>query len=354
MREYELEVLEQYDIDVMSTRKIRGAFFCETNEGTMVLKEAAVSEKRALLLYALLRRLESEGYPNVDIPVLNKEKELVSIFRGQSRYMLKKWYTGRECDVRREADVLDACRNLARLHKIMRWKDGDAATGRDGEHQPAAGHYQEEPLRPPVGRHLRQEVLCHNRELKKVRNYIRNKVNKGEFEYLFLKYFENMYQLAARVTKRLEDSGYEKLYQESLERGLLVHGDYNYHNVLILPGNPEGAGMATTNFEHFRTDVQALDLYYFLRKVMEKHKWKESLGRAMLEAYAGVRPLEPEELEVIALKTAYPEKFWKTANTYYHSNKAWIPEKSVEKLQTAVLQTEEKLQFLQKIFTFFL
>lgn len=334
MREYELEVLEQYDIDVMSTRKIRGAFFCETNEGTMVLKEAAVSEKRALLLYALLCRLESEGYPNVDVPVLNKEKELVSIFRGQSRYMLKKWYAGRECDVRREADVLDACRNLASLHKIMRWKDG------------------EEVLRPPVGRHLRKEVLCHNRELKKVRNYIRNKVNKGEFEYLFLKYFENMYQLAARVTKRLEDSGYEKLYQGSLERGLLVHGDYNYHNVLILPGDPEGAGMATTNFEHFRIDVQALDLYYFMRKVMEKHKWKESLGRAMLEAYAGVRPLEPEELEVIALKTAYPEKFWKTANTYYHSNKAWIPEKSVEKLQTAVWQTEEKIQFLQKIFTF--
>ena len=78
----------------------------------------------------------------------------------------------------------------------------------------------------------------------------------------------------------------------------------------------------------------------------------ESLGRAMLEAYAEIRPFSPGELEVIALKTAYPEKFWKTANSYYHSNKAWIPEKSVEKLQTAVLQTEEKIRFIQKIFAF--
>lgn len=338
MREYELEVLEQYDIEVMSTRKIRGAFFCETNEGTMVLKEAAFSEKRALLLYTLLCHLESEGYPDVDIPVLNREKDLLSTFRGQSGYMLKKWYIGRECDVRRETDVLEACRNLARLHRIMRWQE-------------EGSQVQEDALRPPVGRHLKQEFLCHNRELKKVRNYIRNKVNKGEFEYLFLKYFENMYQLAAKVTKRLGDSGYERLYQDSLAQGLLVHGDYNYHNVLMLP---ETGGSATTNFEHFRIDVQALDLYYFLRKVMEKHKWKESLGRAMLEAYAEVRPLKPEELEVIALKASYPEKFWKTANTYYHSNKAWIPEKSVEKLQTAVLQTEEKIQFLQKIFRFIL
>lgn len=366
MREYELEVLEQYDIEVMSTRKIRGAFFCETNEGTMVLKEAAVSEKRALLLYTLLCHLESEGYTNVDIPVLNKEKELVSTFRGQSRYMLKKWYIGRECDVRRETDVLEACRNLARLHKMMRWPDPGPGTPETAlhsqetrphplentQHSPEAElRLPEITPRPPEGRQLRQEFLCHNRELKKVRNYIRNKVNKGEFEYLFLKYFEKMYQLASKVTKRLEDSGYEKLYQDSLAQGLLVHGDYNYHNVLMLS---EVGGTATTNFDHFRIDVQVLDLYYFLRKVMEKHKWKESLGHAMLEAYGEIRPLAPDELEVIALKTAYPEKFWKTANTYYHSNKAWIPEKSVEKLQTAVLQTEEKAEFLEKIFHFFL
>ena len=44
MREYELEVLEQYDIEVKGTRKIRGAFFCDTKEGTMLLKEADVSD----------------------------------------------------------------------------------------------------------------------------------------------------------------------------------------------------------------------------------------------------------------------------------------------------------------------
>ena len=348
MREYELEVLEQYDVEVMSTRKIRGAFFCETKEGTMVLKEAAVSDRRALLLYILLRHLESRGYPEVDTPVRNREKELVSTFRGQTRYMLKKWYAGRECDVRREADVLEAVRNLARLHEIMCWKHFSVSAAEI----PPDPDGQE--LSPPSGRHLKEEFLCHNRELKKVRGYIRNKVNKGEFEYLFLKYFDSMYQLAMRVTRRLEDSDYEELYRKSLKEGLLAHGDYNYHNLIMLPGNARsgGASIATTNFEHFHRDVQVLDLYYFLRKVMEKHKWKESLGRAMLEAYAEIRPFSPGELEVIALKTAYPEKFWKTANSYYHSNKAWIPEKSVEKLQTAVLQTEEKIRFIQKIFAF--
>ena len=37
--EYELEVLEKYDLEVKGTRKMRGAFFCDTNEGTMLLRE---------------------------------------------------------------------------------------------------------------------------------------------------------------------------------------------------------------------------------------------------------------------------------------------------------------------------
>jgi len=39
MRESELEILEQYPIEAESTRKIRGAFFINTKEGTMLLKE---------------------------------------------------------------------------------------------------------------------------------------------------------------------------------------------------------------------------------------------------------------------------------------------------------------------------
>lgn len=338
MREYELEVLEQYDIEVRGTRKIRGAFFCDTKEGTMLLKEADVSDRRAPLLNVVLKGLEKAGYPNVDTLVCNKDGALISVSRDGTRYMLKKWYSGRECDVKREYEVLQTTRNLALLHQKMLWPEFIAEME----------HVEEEAvIRPPTGRHLKEEFQRHNRELKKVRSFIRDKISKGAFEFLFLEYFDRMYSLAEQVTLRLAQSGYDSLYQESIENKLLVHGDYNYHNVILTSG-----GIATTNFEHFRVDVQVQDLYYFLRKVMEKHQWEESLGRSMLEAYQSVRPLDSRELEYMALCLTYPEKFWKTANTYYHSNKAWIPEKNVEKLQTAITQTEEKLRFLENIFTF--
>lgn len=335
MRESELEILEQYPIEVESTHRIRGAFFINTKEGTMLLKETTISDRRALLFYTLLCQLESNG-KYVDTPILNSDNKLISTSRDGSKYLLKKWYDGKECEVRRETDVLAAVENLARLHREMEWKE-------------LCSVEEKQVIRPPVGRHLKEEMLCHNRELRKVRTFVRKRVNKGAFESLYLKSFEQMYELGKMVEERLESSKYDVLYKASIENGKLIHGDYNYHNVLLMPQK-----VVTTNFEHFRIDVQVLDLYYFLRKVMEKHHWSLMLGDAILSHYSRIRALSSEELEYIAIKIAYPEKFWKTVNSYYHSNKAWMPEKNVEKLGLAVAQNSEKLRFLETIFSFYL
>ena len=90
MREYELEVLSQYDIEIKSTRKIRGAFFCDTDRGNVLLKEVHFSEKRAPLLVLLCRQLESRGYPDVDMPILTKEGECLASGRDGRKYLLKR------------------------------------------------------------------------------------------------------------------------------------------------------------------------------------------------------------------------------------------------------------------------
>ena len=56
MREYEQEVREQYEIEIKSTRRTRGAFFCVGNADTEVflMKETLASEKRAALLYNII------------------------------------------------------------------------------------------------------------------------------------------------------------------------------------------------------------------------------------------------------------------------------------------------------------
>lgn len=328
MREYETGVLEQYHIEVNSTRKIRGAILCDTDQGWLLLKEAEVSDKRIPRLWQLCAHLQENNIPLVDQVMENKEGNYISIAEDGTKYVLKYWFHGRECDIRKEYELMEAVKNLAKLHREMQ------------------GIFAGEEFPKPD---LMGEYMRHNRELKKVRTFVREKVGKGEFEAAFLKNFDLMYEWAETALFRLREFGYEELCESACQKGSFVHGDYNYHNILMT-----SEGIATTNFEHFHMDIQAEDLYYFLRKAMEKHQWNEKTGEHMLMVYNAVNPLSRQEMEYIALRLAYPEKFWKLANSYYHSNKAWIPVKNVEKLQTAIRQTEEKKQFLENIFTFHL
>ena len=124
---------------------------------------------------------------------MTREGECLSALEDGSRYMLKSWFKGRECDVKKPAELLAASGNLAKLHILMCHELGSNVT---------------------AGAHLKDEYLRHNRELKKVRKFMRGIAPKGEFEFAFLKHFDQIYQWADAAIAELENSDYESLYQD--------------------------------------------------------------------------------------------------------------------------------------------
>ncbi len=329
MQEYERDsVLEQYDIVADSTRKTRGAILCDTDKGLLILKEVAVSSAKLPALFELYEYLASQGYVKADYPIKNREGEYVSFSQTGDKYLLRQWSYGRECNVHNTAELLKAAGNLAKLHILMR---------------------KEMENHVPAVMHLKEEYMRHNRELKKVRKFIRGVSPKGEFEFVFLKYFDKMYYLADTALNMMEESDYDELYQESVRESHIMHGEYNYHNILITQASAPSE-MMTVNFDRMKKGVQTEDLYYFLRKVMEKHGWRERLGDSIMNAYSAIKPLNKKEIEYLKLRLTYPEKFWKIADSYYRSNKAWISVKNIEKMNMAVRQAEEKERFLNNVF----
>lgn len=333
MRDNELTILEQYDIDVKNTRKARDAILCESRQGLFLIKELRFSEKRLRVLERIGEHLRQQGCDHIDWILKTKENELFCISEEGTKYFLKRWFSGKECDIHKEKDVLDATSNLTKIHLALRGLVGEGSEG----------------LGVTMVEDLRQEYFRHNREMKKVRTFMRDKVDKSDFELTFLRHFDAMYATANSALERLEKSNYEELLTECKRDCALVHGDYNYHNVLMTY-----SGIATTNFEHTQSNIQVTDLYYFLRKVMEKNQWDVTLGDKILNCYQKNIPFKEGELEYIAICLAYPEKFWKAANSYHRSRKVWIPAKSLEKLELVIKQTEQKKEFLENIFAFHL
>ena len=196
MQEFEQKILEQYDIEVSSTRKVRGAVLCETNKGLFLLKEITTSEKRIPALCELYTRLYEQGYHRIDYVVTNRNGEYISALDNGDRYILKKCFAGRECDIKKTREIFEAAGNLAKLHIIMRY---------ELEHG------------IPEGTKTDEKYRRHNRELKKVRQFTRKVVPKGEFEFAFLKQFDQMYQWAEAAVEELDRSDYEKLYADQDE-----------------------------------------------------------------------------------------------------------------------------------------
>lgn len=180
--------------------------------------------------------------------------------------------------------------------------------------------------------------------MKKVQSFIRKKQKKSDFESCYLEIIPKFLTEAADITLKMRESGYESLRKEALEQGKICHGEYMQHNVLF-----DRSKLVITNFEHAHLDLQCVDVSLFLRKIMEKQGWKISQGEKFLRSYEIVRPLEERERLILGLRLSYPEKLWKLANHYYHTNKAWIPAKNLEKLRTFASQQKEREKFVKRV-----
>jgi len=132
--------------------------------------------------------------------------------------------------------------------------------------------------------------------------------------------------------------------KSAVHKGSICHGNYNYHNIML-----SGEQVITTNFEKADIGLQVIDLYGFIRKVMEKNSWNIETGIKVIEAYRKERELGSEERRVLYAMLLYPEKYWKLVNFYYNGKKSWMSAKNYEKLKRICSQEQERHKFLKEV-----
>lgn len=310
------QVLNTYDFTVNRTLRGRGVLICYTDKGMYALKEFGGTQTKAEYLQNLGRYLTKNGL-NVDEMIPNKEGNLIVMGPDGISYTMHHWYEGKECDIKCRGDILASAALLARMHQVL-----------NGYSQPPEGFDDQ---------NAGAEYARHNRELKKIRSFVKNRRQKNEFERGFLTSFDLFWKQAEEVEREICQGR-----PENTSLFGICHGNFNYHNVLF-----ETNRMALLNFEQSGWGVQISDLSNFVRKIMEKHNWNERLGKEVIRTYERVRPLSEEEERQLYLRLAYPEKFWKIMNHYYNSNKVWVSGRNMEKLQKEIQQNEAREKFLK-------
>lgn len=326
MNDRAVNLLEQYDVEILKTRKGRGAFLCDTPEGCLIFKEYSGNEERLKIQSKLLSCLQNSDEVRVEQILPNKEGELfVTDFDGV-KYILKTYEEGRECNINERRECLDAVRALAKLHKIMTFEE------------PVEGLAVNEAFYLLPG----LEYEKRNRELKRVRKYLKKRSQKTWFEIYLQQNYDYFLEQALTLSEEWKEYEAMRVPRDGQVRHITYcHGDYQYHNVLRTD-----TGWFIMNFEKCVQDDPVRDLYLLMRKLLEKSNWSGALGRELLAAYEELRPLSALGRIDLYYRLAYPEKFWKIINFYYNSGKAWIPGRNLEKLEKVVEQEKGKQEFL--------
>lgn len=317
-------VLEGYDLEVLRTWKVRGAILCEADKGLFILKEFGGRGEKLILQNAFLTFLKERGFSQAEEILKNKEGNLFSQDAEGCGYIVKTYVDGRECAVGKGTDSLTdaktAMGTLAKLHRISR-------------------DFKEiyDPLQEGQSGFITQEFEKHNRELKKVRRFLKEKGQKSDFEHYLQKHYDSFLEQALTASDRLKE--------EAFQTGnvLLCHGDFQYHNVLF---EKEAWIM---NFEKCIWDNRTRDIYHFSRKVLEKCNWLPEIGKELMDAYEREYPLSAEDGRILYYRFCYPEKFWKIVNFYYNRGKSFIPDKNREKLEVLLYQEDCKRDFIKKV-----
>ncbi len=322
------DVISQYDVEVCRTNRMKGAWILETTEGLKYFGTCNYSENRAKLAQNVKQFVKEKGFLNIDTFVLAKDGNLLVQGPYNEMFVMRDWFYGEECNVKSKEHVLLLAKTLAKLHVCMK----EISISEEGNFCKQIK--------------LTEQLEKRNRELCRVRAYIRDKKQKNSFEQNFLSRFEEQYEQAKKAYGALSKEMYEDYYNKSLEQGSFLHGNFTHHSVLVLSEEE----MAVLGFDKVTKGIQIHDFYLLFRKMMEKWDWDMELGNSLLEEYSKIRNISKEEYHILKVLVSYPEKFWKVANQYYNNRKSWIPEKNMQKLLQTMEQAKKKEECIQSLF----
>lgn len=326
MNDRAVSLFEKYGVDASKVRKGRGSLIVTDDQRQIMLVQYSGPIRHLQMEYDILQALKDIYNRPLDLIYKTDEEQLYCVDYEGKKYIVKDYIEGREANVYDALDLHIAVDGLARLHSALRLVEFEGKA-----------ELCQQPDR------LMEDFDKKTKEMVRVRNYIRRLPDKDEFELKYLKHFDSFYKQTLLIKEFLDESCLENLMKQQVEKGMLIHGDCNHHNILLCPD-----GAAIINFEHIGPHLQVKDLYLYMRKVLEKNDWSYEVGCNMLSAYQAVLPLTREERLYLYARFLYPEKYWKVANGYLNQRKALPARRQLVKLLHAVVIEEKRQLFLSK------
>ena len=324
MREFEIE--RQFDIKIEVIKANKGVYYLRTNKGERCLKKINYGPQKLLFVYGAKEHLNSNGFSNVDNYFLNIEGEPYALV-NEDLYTLSTWLDGRECDFHNIEEVIIAAKTLAKMHEASK-----------GYEPP-----ENSKLKSDLGRwnHLMEKRI---KSLDKMRDMLRKKSNKSDFDIVYLKSMEFYKEIGTKALKTLEESAYYELCAKAELEKSFCHHDFTYHNIIL----NDNMDVHVIDFDYCKRELRTFDISNFMIKVLKRVEWNMDFARAILDSYNAVSILKPEEYKVLYVFLQFPQRYWRLANRYYYNEVNWGQNTFAGKLESIINERDKYLEFIEK------
>lgn len=323
MREFEIE--RQFGIKIEQIKANKGVYYLKTDKGERCLKKINYGPQKLLFVYGAKEHLRKNGFNNLDKYYLNINGEPYALV-NEDLYTLSEWLDGRECDFHNIEEVKIAANTLAKLH--------EASKGYDPP--------ENSKLKSDLGRwpHLMEKRI---KSLDKMRDMIRKKSIKNDFDMLYLRSMEFYKEIGKKALATLKESDYYELCMRAENEKSFCHHDFTYHNIIL----SDNMDVHVIDFDYSKREVRTFDISNFMIKVLKRVEWNLDFADAIMESYNSVSELRTEEYKVLYAYLQFPQRYWRLANRYYYNEVNWGQNTFTGKLGSIIEEQDKYLEFLE-------
>lgn len=319
------ELLQSWSIQVKGIEPVLDVYKVDTDQGVKAFKGSPLSASSMRFIHSILKHLHNQGFDQVLTAIPTSDGQDFIVAEGLV-YSLYDWIKGRRPDFRKADELQKAVKAMAAMHQAG-----------EGYHPPSGVPPRKRWGRLAESHKKRRQDLADFAEHAKAKRYL------SRFDREYLDHLPDYLGLADQSIATLGSEEYGRLVQAAKQKGCFCHGDMAERNFIL----DHDGSMHIIDLDSSRLDLPVMDLVKLVRRVLKKVRWDPAVAKTILTAYQGTFPLCAEEIRIFGAVMAFPQKFWRIADRYYHKNKFFSEEKAYNKLRKVTKQKKGFIRFLE-------
>jgi len=303
-------VIVEFGVAGSKIAREKGYYTCKTEDYARMIRKTQDTPSQIWARHQIKEHCIRNGYHWVDRNYLTRNGQPYIYADGET-YVMTDLLTCPETDFTDPIQLNKVVEAMAQWHKCTRGMifEGEAAIYKG---------------RPPAL--LTERYKAQGEAFELIRKRLRKQSQLSDFDVMVIKHYADYHGRILQAQAILNSTKYHEKSLFARANGHICHGGIKEEAMRI-----QGANIYITKLENSYVDYQLGDLCAL---ILRHEKKGGTMPRTqIIETYAKILPLQPDDEKILQAMLLYPTAFAKIVMEYYNKKRTWIPMAMINRLR---------------------